>query len=51
MIVKCKCGKATCLKCRYPGTHDCKIDRKEEYKDFLIRNNPIIVDDKIENRL
>lgn len=52
MIFDCNhCRIKTCIKCRYANSHDCKRDFISENKDILIKRNPVIVADKIENRL
>ena len=44
----CKCGSNQfCSHHRYPDSHNCTFDFKKEHKDKLIKNNPVIVSDKI----
>jgi predicted nucleic acid binding AN1-type Zn finger protein len=44
----CKCGdKQYCSQHRMPEFHNCSFDFKKEHRDRLIKQNPIIVSDKI----
>lgn len=36
-----------CLACRYPEDHECKYDYKEEGKEILTKQNPLITGDKL----
>lgn len=47
VVHTCKCLKHLCLQCRYPEDHGCTYDYKEEGKDMLRKQNPLIVADKI----
>jgi hypothetical protein len=51
IVMTCKCGKKTCINHMYPSLHNCKYDFKTEAKNLLIKKNPTIVSDKIDNRL
>lgn len=45
---KCKCGdEQFCSKHRMPESHDCKYDFKKEQREKLMRENPVIISDKI----
>jgi len=45
---KCKCGdELFCLKHRMPEAHDCKYDFKKAQREKLLKENPVIVSDKI----
>ena len=49
---KCKfCKKTYSTKKRLPEDHECGIDYKSDGKDKLRKNNPIVVKDKIDNRV
>lgn len=48
---ECKCGNIYCSLHRMPEDHQCKIDYKTEGKDKLRVNNPLIINDKINNRI
>jgi hypothetical protein len=44
----CKCGdKIFCTQHRMPELHNCLFDFKKEHKERLIKENPIIISDKI----
>ena len=50
MYFDCKCQyKTLCINCKLPETHSCQsIDKfKEEAKNTLKKNNPIIASDKL----
>ena len=47
VINTCKCLKSVCLQCRYPEDHGCVYDYKEEGKEILRKQNPLILGDKI----
>ena len=44
---KCKCDNMYCDKHRMPEKHDCSFDHKIENKTRLIKENPVIVPDKL----
>lgn len=49
--ITCKCGATFCskhIKYRQPQLHDCKYDYRKEFKDVLTKNNPQVINDKIE---
>jgi hypothetical protein len=44
----CKCEyKNLCMKCRLPSDHNCQFDYKQEWKEELKKQMPVIVADKI----
>lgn len=47
MKFKCRCDNNYCGKCRLPETHNCIFDYKEYHKKDLIKNNPIVIGEKI----
>jgi hypothetical protein len=44
---KCKCEKTHCINCKVPEIHNCNFDYKECHKNFIIKENPEIVSQKI----
>ena len=48
---ECKCGQITCIAHRYPKDHQCTIDHKQIAKDKLTKDNPVVIADKITNRI
>ena len=44
---KCKCERVFCNKHRMPEEHSCSYDFKQDHKEKLIKENPIIVPDKL----
>jgi hypothetical protein len=48
MVFNCKCEfKKLCSKCRLPETHECKFDYKKEGKEEILKQNPVIIADKL----
>jgi hypothetical protein len=45
--MNCGCEKTFCMKCRLPETHMCTVDYKEKGKDKLVKENPIVVAEKV----
>lgn len=44
----CKCNyKTLCIKCRYPFVHNCSYDFKNEWKNNLEKNLPVVIADKL----
>ena len=43
----CKCEKVVCLTCRQPEVHSCSFDYKAEFQQKLIKENPVIVTEKL----
>jgi hypothetical protein len=48
---ECKCGHTFCSIHRMPEDHECCVDFKSEGKDKLRHDNPIVIKDKIDNRI
>ena len=48
---ECKCGGKFCTKHRYTDSHDCKFDHKSVELEILKQNNPIVISDKITDRI
>ncbi|KAJ3385389.1 AN1-type zinc finger protein 5 [Lobulomyces angularis] len=44
---KCKCGKSFCALHRYSDRHDCAYDYKAASKSALIKDNPLIISEKV----
>ena len=47
----CKCEKLHCLKHKFPEAHKCTYDYKSEEIEKLKINLPLIVADKVPNRI
>ena len=43
----CKCSNFYCIKHRLPETHNCKFDYQKEGKEIIIKNNPLVICEKI----
>lgn len=48
---ECKCGIVTCMVHRYPNNHQCPIDYKKIAKDKIAKDNPIVIADKLPERI
>jgi len=48
----CKCNPemTLCITHRYPTSHECNYDYQKEQKKILEKNNPLVVNDKL-NRI
>ena len=44
----CKCENYYCTKHRYPESHDCTFNYKEEGRTKIRKENPIIINSKIQ---
>ena len=44
---ECKCGFKFCTEHRLPEFHKCTFNFKEEGKNILTKNNPVIINDKM----
>lgn len=49
--VECRCGKITCMTHRHPESHDCSFNYKELGQNKLKKENPVIVADKMTQRI
>jgi len=45
--MECSCTQKFCLKCRHPEDHICSFNFKEKGIAELVKNNPIIVGEKV----
>lgn len=48
---ECKCGTITCSAHRYPYEHSCTIDYKQLARDRIKKNNPVVIADKMVDRI
>ena len=48
---ECKCGGFFCTKHRYTDLHDCKFDHVSIEREKIRQSNPVVVQDKIANRI
>jgi hypothetical protein len=44
---ECKCGQRFCIHHKNAENHNCKFDYKNYHKQELLKNNPIIIAEKI----
>ena len=51
IIGLCKCEKLFCDKHMFPEIHNCTFDYKSEQIEKLKKNLPLIVADKVPNRI
>eukprot|EP00257_Ricinus_communis_P020027 XP_015579171.1 putative zinc finger A20 and AN1 domain-containing stress-associated protein 8 [Ricinus communis] len=47
----CRCGKVLCGTHRYPKEHCCTFDFKRADRDLLVKQNPLVKGNKMDNRL
>lgn len=47
ILVNCSCTKSFCMSCRFPEDHECNVDYKEQGKSKLLKENPVIVAEKV----
>jgi len=48
----CKCELIDlCIVCRSPEVHNCDFDYMTEQKNKLTKDNPLIIPEKIKNRI
>ena len=47
ILTECSCTNHYCLKCRHPEDHECSFDFKQKGINELVKNNPIVVGEKI----
>ncbi|XP_050238158.1 zinc finger A20 and AN1 domain-containing stress-associated protein 9-like [Mercurialis annua] len=47
----CRCGKVFCGTHRYADEHCCSFDYKKFGRDVLVKQNPVISADKLDDRL
>ena len=43
----CRCGNQYCAKCRYPEQHKCTFDWVKEGKEKILKENPQIINNKL----
>ena len=51
MIGWCKCEKIFCSKHILPEKHNCTFDHKSKQREEMKKNMPVIVSDKVPNRI
>ena len=51
LLFRCYCGGMFCLKHRYTDVHRCTFDHRSAERERLIQNLPLIVKDKVPNRI
>ena len=49
--IECRCGYVFCMKHRYASSHACDFDYRKESREKLKKENPVVVADKIKNRI
>ena len=47
VLLKCSCEKTFCMMCRHADLHSCGIDYREQAKQKLIQENPVVVAEKV----
>ena len=47
----CKCENFFCYKHRFPENHNCTFDYKSKQREELKKTMPVIVADKVPNRI
>lgn len=47
IVSECSCGKQFCLSCRHPEDHECTFNHKQKAIDELIKQNPVIIGEKV----
>ena len=51
LLFRCYCGGMLCLKHRYTDAHRCTFDHRSLERERLIQSLPLIVKDKVSNRI
>ena len=51
MVFDCKCGGVFCAEHRYAYEHACTWDHKGEQKKKIEQNNPLVVADKVPDKI
>ena len=51
LLFKYHCGGNFCLKHRNAESHECQFDYKCKGKEILKINNPVVIKDKVPNRI
>ena len=51
LIGLCKCEKIFCHKHILPKNHNCTFDHKSKQREEMKKNMPVIVSDKVPNRI
>ena len=49
--IQCKCNNYYCDMHRYSDCHDCKFDYKNNARNALEKNNPVVISKKLDNVL
>jgi predicted nucleic acid binding AN1-type Zn finger protein len=47
IVSECSCKKQFCLACRHPEDHNCDFDHKQKAIEQLVKQNPMIIGEKI----
>lgn len=47
VLVTCSCNHKYCMTCRLPEVHQCNFNFKEQGKTKLIKDNPVVVAEKL----
>ena len=47
IVTECSCTKQFCLECRHPEDHNCEFNHKQKAIEQLVKQNPIVVGQKI----
>ena len=45
---ECSCKYVFCSKCRHAESHQCSFNYMKSGKDMLIKQNPVVIADKME---
>ena len=51
ILINCPCDKKFCLECRFPDLHACPFDFKARTQEYLKKNNPQVIKEKVQNKL
>jgi predicted nucleic acid binding AN1-type Zn finger protein len=51
ILINCPCDKKFCLECRFPDLHACPFDFKARTQEYLKKNNPQVIKEKVPNKL
>jgi len=47
ILMDCSCAYQFCIECRFPEVHMCSVDYIEKTKEKLLKENPIVVAEKV----
>lgn len=51
ILISCPCNKKFCLECRFPDLHGCRFDFKARTQEYLKKNNPQTIKEKVPNKV